>query len=151
MKSVGIILVILLIIAGVFAYTQRHTIKSLVSGVLPTTTPGPVTPNLNPEWTPSANTIPTETPDQVMWDKQLTPIINSKNVSNYLVRVQKLIGNYAVGTEGILDGPGNVWYAVRITGEWQVVWRGQNSISCKPVQQYNIPKEIYSDSCSNNY
>ncbi len=88
--------------------------------------------------------------EELAWRKELVPVINPKNDPMLQVHVSKLIGNYASGTVGSYGG-GAVWYAVKVDGSWKEVWTGQNVISCKPVQQYNIPKEIYGETCSNNY
>jgi hypothetical protein len=88
---------------------------------------------------------------QIAWRKELTPAINTTNDPHIVVEVSKLQGNYATGGVGTNMGGGAAWWAVKINGQWKEVWRGQNSISCKPVNQYNIPKEIYGDSCSTNY
>lgn len=102
---------------------------------------------------------PTEDPidalNRIAWEIQLEPVINSSNNPNLTVKVNKLVGNYSTGTMGT-GFVGSVWYAVKIDGQWKEVWTGQNIISCKPVQQYNIPKEIYAgpngkSECSNNY
>lgn len=87
---------------------------------------------------------------QITWRKELTSAINTTNDPNIMVRVYKLSGNYATGSIGG-SGGGARWFAVKIDGQWKEVWSGQNIISCKPVNQYNIPKEIYGDECSTNY
>jgi len=89
-------------------------------------------------------------PDELNWRKELVPVINPKNDPNIFVSVSKLIGNYATGGVGGYAS-GAVWYAVKIDGKWKEVWTGQNIISCTPVKQYNIPKEIYGNDCSTNY
>lgn len=89
-------------------------------------------------------------PDELSWWKELVPIINPKNAPNTYFSVNKLIGNYARGGVGGYAG-GVVWYAVKIDGKWKEVWTGQNIISCTPVKQYNIPKEIYGNDCSTGY
>lgn len=83
---------------------------------------------------------------QIAWRKELTSAINPTNDPNVEFSVDKLLGNYAAGS-----GFDSHWYAVKINGQWQKVWSGQNIISCKPVDQYNIPKEIYGNDCSTNY
>ena len=154
MKILGTIVFIILILVGILGYTQRHAIKSLLSSVTPTMVPATTpTSTINSDSTAETFTAPTETPDQIIWDKELTPVINPNN-SDVIVRVEKLSGNYAMGNVGKYGGA--VWYAVKINGQWKEVWQGQNVISCKPVQQYNIPKEIYdmggeNSGCSNNY
>lgn len=93
--------------------------------------------------------------DMLSTQNELAPIINVDSNPKLSVKLSKLIGNYATGTIG--NGyTGSVWYAVKIDGQWKEVWTGQNIISCKPVQQYNIPKAIYvgpdgASQCSNNY
>ena len=89
-------------------------------------------------------------PDELSWRKELVPAINPKNDPDTFVSVDKLIGNYATGGVGGYAS-GAAWYAVKINGIWKEVWTGQNIISCKPVKQYNIPKEIYGNDCSTNY
>ncbi len=91
-------------------------------------------------------------PTQLVWRKELTPAINTTNDPNIVVTVQRLSGNYATGGIGSSQGGGGaVWYAVKIDGQWKKVWTGQNSISCKTVNQYTIPKEIYGNVCSTAY
>lgn len=87
---------------------------------------------------------------QIAWRKELNSAINTTNDPNIRVSVDRLSGNYATGSAGG-GGGGVVWFAVKIDGQWKEVWSGQNTISCKPVNQYNIPKEIYGDECSTNY
>lgn len=87
---------------------------------------------------------------QIVWRKELVPVINPKNDPNLSVQVSKLQGNYATGGAGSYGG-GYVWYAVKVDGKWKEVWTGQDIISCKPVKQYSIPKEIYSNDCSIYY
>ncbi len=93
---------------------------------------------------------PTNNNDVIVAQKELEPVIKTSNNPNLIVKVSKLIGNYATGTVGT-NYSGSAWFAVKIDGQWNEVWTGQNIISCKPVQQYNIPKEIYGGECSNNY
>lgn len=89
-------------------------------------------------------------PDELSWRKELVPVINPKNDPDTFVSVAKLIGNYATGGVGGYASRA-VWYAVKIDGNWRKVWTGQNIISCTPVKQYNIPKEIYGNDCSTDY
>ncbi len=84
------------------------------------------------------------------WRKELVPVINPKNDPSVLVSVTKLAGNYAIGSVGGYAS-GSAWYAVRVDGLWKEVWEGQNIISCKPVKQYTIPKDMYGGECSDNY
>lgn len=98
--------------------------------------------------------VPTETQEQKVWDKEVAPIINPQNNPDIIVRVKKLRGNYAMGTAGKIST--YTWYTVRQNGKWKEVWRGQNSISCKVVREYAIPKEMYDSGeegsgCSENY
>lgn len=154
MKNTGIVIVVLLIILGIIGYTQQKAMRSLFPDASPTIIPTAAPTSVaNPTDNSEAVTIPTETPNQVVWDKEFTPIINPNN-DDVIVQVEKRIDNYAMGTVGKYGGV--VWYAVKINGQWKEVWSGQNVISCKPVQQYNIPKEIYdmggeNSGCSNNY
>lgn len=76
--------------------------------------------------------------EELAWWKQLAPVITPPHIPNIQFSVSKLVGNYATGDVG-----GSQWYAVKVNGHWQEVWEDQNAISCKVVQQYNIPKEIY--------
>ncbi len=90
---------------------------------------------------------------ELAWRKELVMVINSENNQGIRVTVDKEVNNmYATGFVGVSSGgTGATWYAVKVDGQWKEVWTGQNIISCKPVQQYNIPKEIYGNECSSNY
>jgi len=89
---------------------------------------------------------------QMTWRKELTPAINPTNDPNVDVSVEKLVGNYATGGVGDYSHhSGAVWYAVKVDGQWKKVWEGQNTISCTPVKQYAIPKDIYGNTCSTAY
>lgn len=84
---------------------------------------------------------------EMVWRTELAPLVDPNNDPSIVWSVDKLVGNYATGISG--DGAaGAHWIAEKVNGQWKQIWIGQNVISCKTVQEYNIPKEIY-NACDN--
>lgn len=106
-------------------------------------------PSMEPNSPTSMDTKPSPTNDKT----ELINTINPTHDSAIGVTIQKISGNFATGGIGPSDGNGGgaVWYAVKIDGQWKEVWTGQSHISCKVVNQYDIPKDIYYDICSDEY
>lgn len=83
---------------------------------------------------------------KTQWQNELTPAINPTNDPRTAVIVQDIVGNYAIGSAGGRYGGGGVaWIAMKQNGTWKEIWSGQDTISCKIVNTYTIPKEIYGD------
>jgi len=66
-----------------------------------------------------------------------------KTMDKVVIKIDKLEGNYAMGTGGFTDGGGDVWYATKINGSWKIVDQGQEPPLCKTMNQYNFPKSMY--------
>lgn len=78
--------------------------------------------------------------------KEFSLILNPKRDSNTSVEVSKVVDKYATGdVSSRYGGGGYTWIASKINDTWEVIWRGQDTISCSIVNQYKIPKEIYKD------
>lgn len=146
MRKIIIGIVFAIIIVGVLVFLERYVVHALLANrkvrqIYHLSTVRSVYPTIVP--------IPTETLEQIIWDKQLKSIINPSNNTNVVVRVEKLSVNYAKGIAGN-DNARYAWYAIEKNGQWQEVWQGQNSISCKIVRDFNIPKDLYGRKCLNN-
>lgn len=75
--------------------------------------------------------------------KEFIGVVNDKNFPDFIVTVDKVIGKYAKGGAGSVDGSGYYWLAVKENGEWFIAHRGQDIPSCEIIDKYLIPPELY--------
>jgi len=111
--------------------TQTITNNETASTNTPTTIPTTAKTSISPTLTEV---------DQI---KEITAAVNPKNDSGIIIKVEKIVGNYAFGEIHWTEGGGAVWITVKVDNIWKQVFTGQDAISCDIVNQYQIPKEIY--------
>ena len=81
---------------------------------------------------------------QLVWVREVYSAINPNKDPDTVVSVSKLEGNYATGGAGFRqNGGGYAWIAVKINNVWKKVWGGNDVMDCGVVNQYQIPKDIY--------
>lgn len=95
---------------------------------------------------------------QLLWRKELSSIIGDddkisikgSNVVSYIARINNLSGNYASGTNSVIDcgrSGGGGWLAVKTDGIWKIVENVLSGFSCKIIEQYQIPREFSYGEC----
>lgn len=78
--------------------------------------------------------------------------VNKSKNPNMEVDIKKLNDTFAQGGAGTGGFGGFVWIAKNNDDIWKVIWSGNNSPSCKTMQEYSVPKEFWgTPDCSNNY
>lgn len=63
-----------------------------------------------------------------------------------IVRIDYFDSNHAVGGIGFtpdVEGSGEMWFATKVNGEWQMVEETQESPSCSLMQQYQFTQQMY--------
>ena len=133
-------------LAGYFL-SQRYNLKVEPKTVTPTVTP---TITATPLETGEATTTITPSPEE----KNLEVVIKQLLVEKYgatandmTVTVSQQKGNYARG--GVTEpGGGGMWLAVRIAGDWQLVFDGNGVPDCTMLKTtYSFPEEMLVGVC----
>jgi hypothetical protein len=75
--------------------------------------------------------------------KEFVKAINPSNDQVTDFRIDKISGNYAIGSFGSLGGAGSTWIAMKDTAGWKKIMTLQQPPFCTEVDKYQVPKEIY--------
>jgi hypothetical protein len=63
------------------------------------------------------------------------------DAGNMTITVTKIEGDFAQGGAGG-SGGGGMWFAAKVNGSWKLVWDGNGTISCVPINLYNFPNTL---------
>ena len=61
-----------------------------------------------------------------------------KMTDGSLVSIEKIEGNYALGSAGTKDGPGFYWAAAKKDGQWNYAFGGNGIPECKEVEIFPV-------------
>ena len=147
MKNVLIVAgLILAFLAGYFI-SQKYNLKVETKSVAPTLTPAAT---VTPAKTGAATTTVTPSPKEESLEviiKQLLVEKYGSSASDMTVTVSQQKGNYARG--GVTEpGGGGMWLAVRIKGDWQLVFDGNGVPDCNALKfTYSFPTDLLTGVC----
>lgn len=120
MKTIALLFALILVASVVvFALPKDHPVSS---------------PSMT---TPTGSVTPDETA-QIVID-----VINTSSScgpAKDKCTIDKVIGNFARGTM-----PMGYWFAVKNNSKWQVVLTGNGIPACIKVDEFSIPKELYTN------
>ena len=75
--------------------------------------------------------------------QEIARAIKTKNGSDQQVYVHFVSAGYAKGGAGGEDGPGYSWLAKQTGETWTVIAQGNETWSCKTMDELGVPLEVY--------
>ena len=134
-------------LAGYFL-SQRYNLKVEPKTAAPTVTATiTTTPSETGAVTTTMAPSPEEEENMETIIKQLLVEKYGSNANDMTVTVSQQKGNYARG--GVTEpGGGGMWLAVRVTGDWQLVFDGNGVPNCNLLKvTYSFPEEMLVGMC----